>query len=373
MNMTQTYSFVGTVVAETPLAVSRPGDNFMSSGESEKVQRLPRRGPKIKSTPVFFPASTINGSIRRAATNIVRRALVEVTGEDKPFTLDEFYMLVQGVDTAQILTKEASETGLVEEENELRQTNPFISLFGRWGLPGHLAIGDAIPDSDQGSVMYLTGNGCRADEFERKPEQVNFLSSEDKSRLVEILRKDALAQKDINAMKDRIKEIKKSMKTLSDPEKDEAKNSISNLEASIQEAKSAKAGAAESIKRPLDGYECIAPGTRMSHKMVVSNATEIELGLFIHSLAEFSRDPRMGAHTRQGAGEVSASWDVKIRPVDSWQAITVGRVNLSSEEFSIEDLTDDKVLSSAVEVFSNAIKNLNSMDIDFKRFAKIAN
>lgn len=373
MNNTQTFSFVGSIVAESPLSVNRPGDNFMSPGESNKVQRLPRRGPKTKNTPVFFPASTINGSIRRSATNVIRRAITKATGDDKPFTLDDIYMLVQGVDTSKSknVDNESSENGLVEEENSLRRSNPFLSLFGRWGLPGHLSIGDAIPDNDQASVMYLTGNGCRVDEFDRNPEQVNFLSTDDKSRLVDILRQDAFAQKDINTMKDSIKEIKKSMKDMGESEKAGAKSNIVNIEGKIQEAKSAKSGASESIKRPLDGYECIAPGTQMTHKMVVTNATVIELGLFIESLAEFSRDPRMGSHTRQGAGEVSAIYDVKIRPVDSWHAITVGRIKLSSEEFIIEDLTDDEFLLSAVEAFSDAMNKLNASGIDFKRFAKV--
>lgn len=375
MNMTskQTFSFVGTITTVTPLAVSRPGDNFRSPGISDKVQRLPRSGPKHQDSPVFFPASTLNGAIRRAAVDVIRRATMEAQGTQHPFGLDAFYMLVQGVDTTQKVISESN--GLIEEEEQLRAANPFLSLFGRWKLPGHIGIGDAIPMADDTNhVMYVTGTGARVNEWDRSPENIQYLAPEDHERLKKVLIEDALAAKDIKQMKDEIDALKKQIrsKSLDEDESKSASQEIERLEQEITAAKSAKSGASESIQRPLDGYECIAPQTVMSNKIVLTNATDIELGLFIHALAEFSRDPRLGAHLRQGAGEIKAEWEVKIRPVGSRQSVTVGKISLSAEEFTVEDFTDDKYLSRADEAFAVTMKNLNETSLDFTRYLKEA-
>ena len=84
----QTYVLTGTIKAESPLAVSRHGDNFKFGGQSEKLQRLPRSGPKHPDTEVYFPASTLNGAIRRAGLAVIRRAVSAQTGNATPFNLD---------------------------------------------------------------------------------------------------------------------------------------------------------------------------------------------------------------------------------------------------------------------------------------------
>mgnify|MGYP001245377073 CR=1 FL=1 len=370
--MKQTLSFVGTITAVTPLAVSRPNDNFPGGGHSDKMQRLPRAGAKHQDTPVFFPGSTLNGAIRRAATRVVRRALTKTNGDENPFSMDDFYMLVQGVDTADIASTEGNTSGLVAEEGELREANPFISLFGRWGLPGHLGVSDAMPEGLDNAVMYVTGNGARVNEWTRHPEAINFIRPEDRDRIKKVLVEDSLAQKDIAEMKDQVKGLKKELRGSDEDEKAGINKTITNIESEIDAIKKSKAGAKESIQRPLDGYECIAPGTDMTHKMMLTNASQIELGLLIHTLAEFSRDPRLGAHRRHGAGEVKAFWDVKVRPEGSWKPVTLGRVTLSWDGFEIEDLTEDKVLTTAAEEFERAIANLEENGINFLRFSKIA-
>jgi len=368
----ETFSFEGIITAVTPLAVSRPGDNFRAVGQSDKLQRLPRSGPKTNETAVYFPTSTLNGAIRRAGVSVIRNALQNAEGSSHPFTVDEVFMLVQGIDTTQSLSKEASQPGLIEEECELRKANPYLSLFGRWGLPGHLAIGDAIPIQDIKPVMYVTGNGARTNDWVRNATQITFLDTDNQARLKQILIDDSASSKDIAAQKAQIAELKKVLRTEKDQEKRTELNSqISQVESEIENSKEAKEGAKETLQRPLDGYEVIAPGTEMTNKIVASNVTPIDLGLFIESIAEFSRDPRVGAHTRQGAGEIKAEWIVSYRPIGSWKAVKVGKITLTREEFSVEDYCPEKFLMGAVDAFSSAIKNPEAVGIDFRRFNKM--
>ena len=92
----QTFVLNGTITAETPLAVSRPGDNFRYGNQSDALQRLPRSGPKHPNTDVYFPASTLNGALRRCAVAMVRRAVAQSTGSETPFNIDTHYCLTQG-------------------------------------------------------------------------------------------------------------------------------------------------------------------------------------------------------------------------------------------------------------------------------------
>lgn len=368
----ETFSFDGLITAITPLAVSRPGDNFRSVGQSDKLQRLPRSGPKLNEVDVYFPTSTLNGAIRRAGLSVIRSAIQKAEGCSHPFTVDEVYMLVQGIDTTQSLSKEGSQPGLIEEEYELRKANPFLNLFGRWGLPGHLAIGDAVPICDHKPVMYVTGNGARTNDWARNASQITYLDADNQARLKQILIDDSAASKDIAAQKAQITQLKKELRTEKDKEKrDELTTQIAQIESDIENSKEAKEGAKETLQRPLDGYEVIAPGTEMTNKIVAANVTPIDLGLFIESIAEFSRDPRVGAHTRQGAGEIKAEWEVSYRPIGSWKAVKVGKISFTREEFSVEDYLDERLLMGAVEAFNTAIKNLEESGLNFRKFNKL--
>lgn len=369
----ETFSFDGIITAITPLAVSRPGDNFRAVGQSDKLQRLPRSGPKSNEADVYFPTSTINGAIRRAGLSVIRNALQKAEGCTHPFSVDEVFMLVQGIDTTQALSKEASQPGLIEEECALRKANPFLSLFGRWGLPGHISIGDAVPiKNDLRPVIYVTGNGVRTNDWARNASQITFLDADNQARLKQILIDDSAASKDIAVQKAQIAELKKELRTEKDQDRRAEFNAqIAQIEAEIESSKEAKEGSKETLQRPLDGYEVIAPWTEMTNKIVAANVTPIDLGLFIESIAEFSRDPRVGAHTRQGAGEIKAEWEVSYRPIGSWKSIKVGKISLSREEFSVEDYLENKLLMGAVDAFNSAMKDPESMGIDFRRFNKI--
>lgn len=354
----------GTVTGIGPLAVSRPNDQFH---RNDTVARLPRAGAKRAETAAYFPGSTLSGALRRACRDIAREATIATTGNEKPFSLDVHYMLTQGVDTTNKVKAEKTD-GIIQSERGLRDANPLLSIFGRWKLPGHLSIGDMNPNGNVEDVVYIHGSGARIDDFARDPGQAGFLSVEDTERLRSILVDDALSQKDVTALKDSKKELAKQRTKASSAEKKVIDEKISHLDEEIGQVKSAKSGSEESIQRPLDGYEAFVPGTEMSHKMVLSNSTAIEIGLFLDTLARLSEKPFLGAHARSGCGEFSAEWEVLTRTPGSLKSEVIGKVSCSYGEFSIEDYSGDKILDNAVSEWLKAKANLSEVGIDFTKF-----
>lgn len=364
MTETQTLVFEGRVTAVSPLAVTRPDDALHMN---DKVGRLPRAGAKKLNTPVYFPGSSLSGKLRRACRDIAREATISATDNDKPFSLDVHYMLTQGVDTTNSVKNEKSD-GVITRERGLRETNPLLSLFGRWKLPGHLSIGDLIPEGGNDTVLFTHGAGVRTDDFARDPGQASFLNPDDTARLKKILVDDLLSQKDVAELNEEKKNLTKLIRTAGPEDKAEYSERVAELDSEMKAIKSAKAGSEESIQRPLDGYEAIVPGTQLKHKMILANANALEIGLFLDTLLRFSEMPFVGSHFRNGCGEISATWDVKMRRPGTMSAEVVGTIALSHNEFEVVDHSPEKLIESAFEAWTKAKADLEGAQIDFTRF-----
>jgi len=370
-----TYRFVGTMTAVTGLTVTRPDDNFAShTGSvlrlSRKAGRLPRMGAMHESSPVYFPATSLRGAIRRAGRNAIRRAVIQDTGNETPWSVDTHYMLTQGVDTTnQTLSEKVS--GAIGVDRDLRGENPFLSLFGRWKLPGHVGIDNALPREQD--CVYVEGKGARSNDFNRDPEQIKFLSVEDAKRLKDIMEQDSLAAEETGDIDGEIRQLKKEISVIKDKdEKSEMNEQIKELEAQKKAVKAAKSGSQESIQRPIEGFEAIQPGTEMDHRMLVQNATDMELGLYLACLREFARNPVVGGHRALNCGEIRCEWTVRYWPETESQPIVAGTVTLSSDGFSIGNEDAEKTLSSALAIWDAAAKAPSDHKLNFERFLLVA-
>ena len=372
MNDRITILFEGTITAETHLAVCRPNDNFWTKNHTEKTQRLPRLGSKSEDTQVCITGGTYRGPFRRCARDVIRRAVAKAKNDDKPFDITTHYMLTQGVDVTNETASEKA-SGTISQEQELRKQNPALSLFGRWGLTGHLGVGTSIPNEND--VIFMDGKGVRTNDYIRSPEQVEFLKPEEKLRLVKMIEDESSSAKDNKEIDAEMKGLKKEIRTpgISEEKILSIREQIKELEIQKDNNKTNKSGAKESIQRPLDGYESIKHGTLMTHHMSIENGNNAEIGLFLLSLREFARNPRIGGHHGQEAGKISASWGVTTWPADTDAPIHLGTVNLSSKGFSITDECQDKVLSNAMSEFTELLKNPEENNLDFERFLIIEN
>jgi CRISPR type IV-associated protein Csf2 len=317
----KTYYLKGIVRAEEPLTVS-----LKSSGTGH---RLPRNGG-FKAKP-YMPATSFRGALRHACHVALNRHIVETTGEK--LSLQQHFMLAQGVDingSAMVFGG-----GEIDGSLALRKANPFISLWGRWGLGGHMSVGNMYPIQDDCVADF--GGGNRSVMFERNTNLLSYLSETEVSELNRILKEQSSSSEDIKPIKSQIQTLTKSLKTLDDAESvAKVKEKIAELESQISEIKDAKEGPRESIRRPIDSYEAFVAGCEFNHRFAVQCANETELGLLLAALHEFSRSPYLGGHRSHNCGLISADYVVSIYPEGADAHIPVGRVAFSDEGFIVE-------------------------------------
>src|SRR5699024_3271874 len=162
------YRFEATLVAQSPITVLYPD-----------VEGLPR----TMHGEAMLHAGTFRGPLRKAALRATRRliALNKNIPEDQVMSLRDAYMNGQGVDTTRQINNEASGRKDPVSKQVLRDCNPFLSTFGRWGLPGRLAVGELR--TDMKNVIRI-GQGARADMFDRDPSEIQYLSPQEQDQLL---------------------------------------------------------------------------------------------------------------------------------------------------------------------------------------------
>lgn len=349
-------NITGEVTALSPISVTRPGDNFVSGTGSKNKPRLPRAGVKKDGTIPFIPGSSFRGGLRRAARDCVRN----LTGER--FDLATTYMLTQGVDitNAMIAQKSAGSIGL---EEPLRKKNPLLSLFGAWSLPGHTGVGDLIP-SEPGCV-FNAGGGVRTNEFIRDPKQIQFLTQEDAEKLEKIIMEDSVTASEVGELKKEIADLKAQMREVRDKEvKTSLQEQVDHVEAMIKAKKNEKSGSTETIQRPLEGYEAIAPGTVLHHRLPLTMVNSMEMALFLESLAKYAKNPVIGGHKNHACGYFSARYSISYWPEDDDQPREVAVIRFDETGFFIEGEVADELQLLRKELRSS-VKN---GDFDFTAF-----
>lgn len=334
--------FEGTVTAAAPITVSYV--------DSEGLPRTPH-------DEVVIHGGTFRGPLRKAAFRAVRGALADAgnKAESEVFSLNEALMLAQGVDATREVNNESEKWADPVAEARLRSLNPMLNLFGRWRLPGRLSIGELRAPVD---AVYTSGRGARANMFERDTSEVEYLSMEDRTALLDQLESERSSQLDIEELKARKKAVQKEARKFADDEKEKSQalyNEATEIDNQIKEAKASRSGAQESIKHPLAGFEAIAAGTAMSHRMTLINGTDQDLGLLLVALSEFARDARLGGHRGTGHGDVICDYDVTRWPRGSLAPETIGHVTLSDGGVAI---TGD-ALKAAQDAFMAGLGDYN--------------
>lgn len=344
----QTFKFTGAITCVEPLTVS-----LKEAAQGARGHRLPRNGAVRDDVSPYFPASSIRGAFRNAAHRVVLRAVKKQTGEEFPFSIDDHFMLAQGVDSGKQVDVEGS-LGATDLGEALRTDNPMLSLFGRWGLESRLAVGHGIPSGHE-QCWGMFGGGARTVMFERDTQLLDELNSRDTDRLEEILLEQAEASADVSEIKKEIAALKKAARGAEKGFREECNSKISELEAKIKNRKKEKAGPVESIRRPLDQYEAFTAGAVLSHHMNLRSASKQELGLLLLSLREFARDPQLGGHKAHNCGSVKAHWTVSTWPEDEDTPTELGNISMSEQGFHVEGDT----LKAAISAFQSSIPEMN--------------
>lgn len=292
--------------------------------------------PRTPHGEVLLFGGTFRGPLRKAAYKAVRHALAEKKGiaEHEVFTLEQAYMLGEGVDASRAIENEARDSVDPVAEKELRRLNPLMNLFGRWRLPSRLSVdGMRAP---QESIMTV-GKGVRHDMFQRDNEEITFLSDEDADRLVSMFASARGSQSEIDETKKEIKKLKRNITKVEDrSERNELSKQIKEHEERVKALKQNREGAEESILHPIAGFEAVAPGTELSHRMTLTDGSVVDLGLLIHALAVMGREPYLGGHRSIGCGQFTAQWAVSEWPFGEIEAKEIGTIRIAEDGVFVE-------------------------------------
>jgi hypothetical protein len=302
----RTFVIEGTVTSEQPLATCSKDLHDL-----EGVDQKPTPVPSTtigKGRRLMFPGSGLRATLRRAARDVVRKRVISLTGNAKPFSLDQHYFLTLGG----IKGAGKQERGGVAMMAACRAANPLISMFGAGDagvlgfVDGNLSIGNAICKEYCEAVIF---SGARTDDLYRDKSQIAFLSDADLDTLVRRAKGGKVRSELAAQMKMLEKEAKKALRAGTAEQELALRGKLAELEARLKTVKEESGSGDVAIGMPLAGWQAIPQGQEMDHRMILKRSSQVELGLLLAALDEFARFPVIGAHYATGCGLVSAEWE----------------------------------------------------------------
>lgn len=357
------YVFEGTITAEQPLATCSAALNEAHGGKGKPIPVPFINTPQGRR--LMFPATGIRGKLRRALRDVLRNQVIQKTGNEKPLSLDEHYLLTLGG----IKGKGDADRSTVAMESEWRERNVLLSLFGAGDagvlgfMTGRLSVGNAICNEVSQPAVF---SGARTDDLYRNKDQVQFLSEEDVSALISRAKgnRDAsVVKRDLSAKEKALKAAQKAKETET---AERLATEIDSLKAEIESIKTESGAGDNSVGMPLAGWEAIPAGAAMNHRLMLSGATPVELGAILAALGEFSSMPVLGAHFAAGCGLVSGEWEVfKVQPGKG--KVSLGKVLLKPFECApVIEATSDSELLSASQAFADYL-NGDALNLSIPR------
>ncbi|MEZ9709414.1 hypothetical protein AB4254_12100 [Vibrio breoganii] len=330
----QTYHFKGEITTLEPLTVS--------IAKQAGRQAMPRNG----EVP-YFPSTSINGAFRHSLVNYV------LSLTDKPtMSLETFYSLSQGYivdnDVSDQVVKSKTSTP-TDKDVDLRVENPILSIFGRWSLAGKFGVGSALA-LKKDDAQEISG-GYRCNPVERDGELEAMLPESEVARHYNIIASQSETAVDVSSIKKEKTALTRKLKSASDSEKTLIRAQISELDEAIKSSKNESGEARETIRRPIDSFEAIIANTNLQHRMTLKRGSLVELGAALYSIAQFSKNPKLGGKQRHNCGAVEAHWTVRV-PAEDFTNKEVGKVGFNDEGFYVEG----EVLESAMVAFKAGLK-----------------
>ena len=308
----RTYKLIGTMNTIQPVNITMPNTKGM---------------PTSKGLPMI-PASSIRGWLRHAAHNAVKNIFAK---DGRFLDVDTHYLLASGVDTGRVLGV-AGQSTKVGANHQIRIKHPMLSTWGYWGLAGKVAVGSAVAGSRE--ALLTVSGGARQHVFNRNEGLSGFINKDELDHLQDILSADAYSAKAMLDYKIELKKLKKEISNTSDKEeKAEIRVRIGEVEEMIDQAKESRAGAKESVQRPLDFIEAIDEGQVLPHRIIVKNPNEYELDLVLWSIAMASIHPFIGGHNNANFGEISAEWELRVSDIDNLTPKVLGKIGFNDDGF----------------------------------------
>lgn len=322
--------FEGAVTALTPLSITQHSSATKRFGITISKQPCMTVYEDGKSSErLYIPSSSLRGKLRRAARDVVHRALSEKSAEGwHQFSMPDFQLLtVGGIKHGN--SKSAKEKAKEQEQSDqqmvpilraTREKNPLVSLFGCFApstVPGRLGVTHLIA---QEGIAEQQVNFVRTDDFQRDPESMDMVNDR---ALEEYREQIGLAQLSSGIKKGK-RELKKMQRAGALAEE------IENFSAEIASQEDQQT-AVKNHTQQLLGMAQIPAGCKMASTFRLMRVTTTELSLFLQALNVLAHNPLLGGHLNAGLGLVKGEWQVKVRKTNRDNMMPAGRVAFAGD------------------------------------------
>lgn len=331
---TMTVIFDGTITV--PMGYASSKDSKKDLEKKTSYQGLPVMDGKF-----ILPGEQLAGALRRAGMDDILSAFPE----NPLLSILSYYQASVGGIAG------FGHDYAVGEMSALRRVNPFLSLWGKSGLNGHIGLGHAIgPDTEtvtvlqgkEGPYKRATRNACR----------VHGFRSDDLSRNPETVLPDEFwRQRAVLKIAGKSPETAKEVANFAEhhdffgfPLPADVDSQAAEVASEEADAESTS-GKLTNIQNGYGGFEYLPNGTRFSHRFSVTG-TEAELLMLMASFHGFARKPRLGGHWRHNLGWVDLQYTVYLREEDLRLAPReIGTLSINSH---LEDLTTSALETTGV-------------------------
>lgn len=306
---------------------------YQFKGAIKLIQPFMVNLPKTSQFPTdsfgnpLMPSHSLRGWLRYASY----RSLLEVMKEHGIlFSIHEHYLLAKGIDTGRLIKTERATT--IGSNINIRELNPMMDLYGRWGIASALGVGSAIapkgsliksPNSSRGHIIDSF------DDFER------YIIEEEKQLLLEIMKIDAETAPQIQELESKIRLIQHDKRNAPNFElKNELSQKIQGIQTNIDDIKDNKVGSKNTVRRIDYGVEVIDANTHAQHTMKLTGNHQGSLQFLLWTLSKLPLF-RVGGGRAFNYGEVEPLWSITEHSFSHPEGLEVGEVGWMDGKFKL--------------------------------------
>lgn len=331
------YELKGTITLIEPFTINIPNSN---------------RFPTTVSGEPMIPASTIRGWLRYASY----RSLIELFKTNgRVFNVHEHYMLAKGIDTNDLIkTSRATQIGA---NTSVRNLNPMLDLYGRWGLAGSLGVGNGVAPR---SALVRQPNSSRGHIVDRFENILDYLSAEDAKLMSELIQNDSDMAPEIKGLKQRVRTLANERNQLpkDSPLRESTQAQIDLLNKEIEQHKEEKVGAKETIRRVNFGENMLAAGTEVQHKMKLAHHSDTSLQFLLWTISKLPFF-RIGSMAEYNHGVAHPMWEITEHTFSNVGGKSIGHVGWEESGFVCSGIMNDLELVEFEKMLLSADFNFN--------------
>ena len=315
-------------------------DSFNFQGGIKTIQPVYIDSPQQQGIPVnvdgvsYIPASTIRGSLRRSAHNVLSMYLAS---KGTLLDLETHFALAIGYDLNNKAKRSAINSEFGYHSQQIRSKNAFISLFGRWMLASRLGVGNGFATTK--NALTKTGPKYLKNIFESSPDLISLLTVPDIESLEAILMSSSKNFKgdtlEVAELQKKIKDYQKKLELNEVPVmKNMLKSQISLFESELESVLRTKK--IKKISKEIESISMFKAGIEFNHTMNIKNSSVYEFHTLLFSIYALSLSPYLGAKYGTGMGQIEGTWDIYKNNIFKTGSDLVGKVGFNSDGFYSE-------------------------------------